>query len=84
MPTKYETTKLDYFIDVVLRNYCRAAEENDMLVQETTDQRDFIASLLQENADLRHRLKELGIDLPSKVTFDEDGNAEIPEPNRSI
>ena len=63
MATKNET-QLDYFMDVVLRNYCRASEENDLLYEEMVDLKDCLFKLYQENADLRFKLKELGVEVP--------------------
>lgn len=60
MPAKSET-QLDYFMDVVLRNYCRSAEENDLLFEENADLKDCLMKLYQENADLRFKLQEAGI-----------------------
>ena len=57
-------TQLDYFMDVVLRNYCRAAEECEVLYEEMKDMRECLMILFQENADLRFRLKEAGIEAP--------------------
>jgi cell division septum initiation protein DivIVA len=54
-------TQLDYFLNVVLRNYCRTAEENDILYQEMDDLKTELSSLYQQNADLRFRLNEAGI-----------------------
>lgn len=64
MPTKYET-QLEYFMDVVLRNYCRAAEENDILYDELEDLKGCLATLFKENADLRFRLKSAGMEVPA-------------------
>lgn len=56
--------KLDYFLDVVMRNYCRTAEENDILYEEMADLNECLMRLYQENADLRFKLKEAGIEVP--------------------
>jgi hypothetical protein len=66
-------TQLDYFMDVVLRNYCRAAEECEFLYEEAEDLRNCLSILFQENADLRFRLTEAGLDVPpsSFVTAEE-------------
>jgi hypothetical protein len=63
MATKNET-QLDYFMDVVLRNYCRASEENDLLYEEMVDLKECLLTLYQENADLRFKLREAGIEVP--------------------
>ena len=70
MPTKKET-QLDYFMDVVMRNYCRAAEENEILFQELEDMRSCVSTLFKENADLRFALTEAGLDVPVSE-FDTD------------
>ena len=57
-------TQLDYFMDVVLRNYCRAAEECEIVYEEMADLRNCLSILFQENADLRFRLKEAGLEVP--------------------
>ena len=73
MPAKNQTAKIDYFMDVILRNYCRAAEENDILYEELEDLRGFTGELLKENADLRFRLHEAGVEAPPTVVqSDED------------
>jgi hypothetical protein len=63
MATKNDS-QLDYFMDVVLRNYCRASEENDILYEEMTDLKEAMMVLYQENADLRFLLKQAGIEAP--------------------
>jgi hypothetical protein len=63
MATKNDS-QLDYFMDVVLRNYCRASEENDILYEEMTDLKECLMTLYQENADLRFRMKQAGIEAP--------------------
>lgn len=63
MPVKNET-QLDYFMDVVLRQYCRASEECEVLYGEMQDMRNCLSILFQENADLRFRLTEAGIEAP--------------------
>lgn len=57
-------TQLDYFMDVVLRNYCRAAEECEIVYEEMAGLRECLSILFQENSDLRFRLKESGIEVP--------------------
>ena len=57
-------TQLDYFMDVVLRNYCRAAEECEFLYQEAEDLRNQLSIIYQENSDLRFRMKEAGLEVP--------------------
>ena len=57
-------TQLDYFIDVVMRQYCRATEECEVLYEEARDMRECLSILFQENADLRFRLQEAGFEVP--------------------
>ena len=64
MATK-NANQLDYFMDVVLRNYCRASEENDLLYEEMTDLKECLTVLYQENADLRFKCKNAGIEVPA-------------------
>jgi hypothetical protein len=72
MPAKNET-KLDYFMDVILRNYCRSSEENDILYEEMVDLKDCLFNLYQENADLRFQLQKAGIEvLPSDFVSSEE------------
>jgi hypothetical protein len=72
MPAKNET-KLDYFMDVILRNYCRSSEENDILYEEMVDLKDCLFNLYQENADLRFKLQKAGIEvLPSDFVITEE------------
>ena len=72
MATKNET-QLDYFMDVVLRNYCRSSEENDLLYEEMVDLKECLATLFQENADLRFKLQEAGIEVsPSNFVSAEE------------
>lgn len=78
MATKNDT-QLDYFLDVVLRNYCRASEENDLLYQEITDLKDCLVKLFQENADLRFKLQEAGIEVPPSDFVSAEEMAEIEE-----
>ena len=76
MATKNET-QLDYFMDVVLRNYCRASEENDLLYEEMVDLKDCLFRLYQENADLRFKLKELGVEVPPSDFVNAEELAEL-------
>lgn len=57
-------TQQDYVMDVLLRNYCRTAEENDILYEEMEDLRNTLKALFQENADIRFRLVQAGIEVP--------------------
>jgi len=76
MATKNET-QLDYFMDVVMRNYCRAAEENDILYEEMSDLKEAMMVLYQENADLRFLLKQAGIEAPPTNFITPEEIAEI-------
>ena len=80
MPTKHET-QLEYFMDVVLRNYCRAAEENDILYEELADIRETFTSLLKENADLRFQLKQAGVEVPPSEFVPTEALEELMELN---
>jgi hypothetical protein len=71
-------TQLSYFMDVVLRQYCRSAEENDILYEELEDMKDAFAVLLIENADLRFLLNQAGIEAPTP-SFDDITNDCEPE-----
>ena len=72
-----QSEQLDYFLNVVLRNYCRTAEENDILYDEMTDLRECLETLFRENADLRWRLKEAGIDAPASAFVTEEELANL-------
>jgi hypothetical protein len=78
MATKNET-QLDYFMDVVLRNYCRASEENDLLYEEMVDLKECLCKLYQENADLRFKLQEVGIEVPPSDFVSAEELAELEE-----
>ena len=78
MATKNET-QLDYFMDVVLRNYCRASEENDLLYEEMVDLKECLMKLYQENADLRFKCKEAGIEVPPSDFVTAEELAELEE-----
>jgi hypothetical protein len=75
--TTRNDTQLDYFMDVVLRNYCRASEENEILYEEMTDLKEAMMVLYQENADLRFRLKQAGIEAPPSNFIDAEEMAEL-------
>lgn len=77
MAAKNQTTQLDYFMDVVLRNYCRASEENDLLYEEMTDLKECLMTLYQENADLRFRLQQAGLEVPPSNFVTAEEMAEI-------
>ena len=78
MPSiKQNEGKLDYFMDVVLRQYCRAAEENDILYEEAEDLRECLATLFTENADLRFLLVNAGIEVPPSDFVSSEELAEI-------
>ena len=64
----------NYVMDVLLRKFCRTTEENDILYEEIDDLRNVLKTLFQENADLRHQLKEAGIEVaPSEfIIMDDD------------
>ena len=64
-------------MDVVLRNYCRASEEVDVLYNEIADLKDCLSTLFQENADLRFRLNEAGIEAPPTDFVSAEELAEI-------
>lgn len=49
-------------MDVILRNYVRAAEENEILYTEVLDLREMMMTLMSENSDLRLQLSEAGIE----------------------
>ena len=83
MATKNET-QLDYFMDVILRNYCRASEENDLLYEEMIDLKECLMKLYQENADLRFRLREAGIEVPPSDFVSAEQLAEISGELRQI
>ena len=78
MATKNET-QLDYFMDVVLRNYCRASEENDLLYEEMEDLKECMTKLYQENADLRFKLKEAGIEVAPSDFISAEALTELEE-----
>lgn len=78
MATKNET-QLDYFMDVVLRNYCRASEEVDLLYEEISDLKECLTTLYQENADLRFQLKQAGIEVPPSDFVSAEELAEIED-----
>jgi hypothetical protein len=75
--TAIEQTKLDYFMDVLLRNYCRTMEENEILYEEMTDLKNEMGILFRENADMRHMLKELGVEAPVSDFVSTEDLAEI-------
>jgi hypothetical protein len=59
-----QETRLDYFMDVLLRQYCRTMEENEVLHEEIHEAKLAISTLFQESALMRHLLKSNGIDVP--------------------
>ena len=61
-------------MDVLLRQYCRTAEENDILYDEIEDIRNALKTLLTENADLRFILRSAGLELPPSefIVVDDD------------
>jgi len=59
-----QESQLDYFMDVLLRNYCRASEENDILYEEVADLRIAMATLFRENSELRHLMVKADIPVP--------------------
>lgn len=71
--------QLDYFIDVVVRNYCRASEECEVLYGEIQDMRECLSILFQENADLRFRMKEAGLETPVSNFVTAEQAAEISD-----
>jgi hypothetical protein len=50
-------------MDVLLRQYVKTAEENDILYTEVITLREMMLALLQENADLRFQLGEAGVEV---------------------
>jgi len=62
---KPKPTQKDYQMDVLLRQYCRLAEENEIIYEELDSMREAFSILLQENADLRHMMKEASMELPA-------------------
>lgn len=66
-------SQLDYFMNVIVRNFCRTMEENDVMLDEMCDLKESYFKILQENADLRFKLKQSGIEVPhSTFTVEED------------
>jgi len=63
MPT-INKSQLDYFTNVIVRNYCRAAEENEILYDEMSELRQAYSKVLQENAELRFQLVQAGVTVP--------------------
>ncbi len=59
-----QPTQESYVMDVLLRNYCRTSEENDLLYEEIDDLRTTMKALFQENADIRFILKKAGLEPP--------------------
>lgn len=57
-------TKLEYFTDVVLKNYCRTSDELECVYEEMADLQEAFTVLLIENADLRFLAKNAGLELP--------------------
>ena len=62
MQTKTDA-QLKYFMDVVVRRFCRTSEENELLIEEVQDLEESMADLLQENADLRFKCQQAGIEV---------------------
>ncbi len=56
--------QLEYFTDVLLRNYCRVLEENEVMYEEMHEMKMAMAILFQESADMRRLLKTNGIEVP--------------------
>lgn len=69
--------KVDYFMDVVLRNYCRVSEELDVVYGEIEAMQVVLTNLFRENADLRFLLKEAGIEAPLSDLVTAEELAEI-------
>jgi len=67
-------TQQEYVMDVLMRNFCRASEENEILYEEINDVRSALSVLFRENADLRFKLREAGVELPPSefITLDSD------------
>ena len=77
MQTKTDV-QLKYFMDVIVRRFCRTTEENELLIEEVQDLEEGMADLLQENADLRFKLQQAGIEVsPCKFVPSEEDLAEI-------
>jgi hypothetical protein len=77
MATTHTPNQQDYVMNVLLRQYCRASEENEILYAEMAELRDAMSVLFSENADLRFLLTEVGIELPpSSFAFDGDEDGE--------
>lgn len=72
-------TQQDYVMDVLLRNYCRASEETEILYEEIEDLQETLKLLFQENADIRFMLKQAGIEPPPSQFIILDNEEEIPE-----
>jgi hypothetical protein len=72
-------TQNDYVMDVLLRKFCRTTEENDILYEEIDDLRTVLKNLFQENADLRHQLKEAGIEAAPSEFIIMDDDEELDE-----
>jgi hypothetical protein len=72
-----EETKLDYFMDVLLRNYCRTMEENEILYEEMCELKEVLGVLFRENADMRHMLAKEGIHAPASQFVSAEQLADI-------
>jgi hypothetical protein len=72
MAGKKQQTQLDYFMDVLLRNYCRTAEENEFLYDELTELRSVVTTLFHENSELRFLLTDAGVEAPSSAFVTEE------------
>jgi hypothetical protein len=75
--TSTNQSKLDYFMDVLLRNYCRVLEENDVIYEELDEVHAALAILFRENAAMREQLTAMGVRVEPSSFIPEEQLAEI-------